>query len=737
MKIDQLNNFTAEKVNELIASRFGQRIDLSEENLDNLSAFQNAIARELSEVESNIGFNKAMQHPKYVENKLILDLIVKAIDERQVGEDEGVDEKIKQWAEKYKQYKNLEGDDLIEALYTYAFDLGITQFIFEVGELQAAERKLGKKQEDWGDAEIQAAYEMSPISEGLRDELNHIVPGDEHLEAKLDKIRPIIDMSEERQVGEDMPAKVKRISGTKVDIEDPDEPGITKTVDTTKTDVDVDDTTGELSLDPQDKDKKETPAQQKIRIGQTVKKTESSIGRINFSNYEDEQAWGRMEGDHENLSDEEFEKKYGKTKQEARKLYPIEPNEDINQKEQDSAESYLRYIDELTKELAHDKNSEHFHKDIAHQIQNAVDDLRNNVIGTKPSQARAKFSDQSDQRVVTDPETGKPKWESDSGTSEEGDDIEDLVAPEFEQIIHMLKAGMSPEDIKAKMPDHADTVDQVVTDLAAVTEAMNSMLPEGNTLSGVEQSALRLLVGTKDFMRAKRAIEFAKAGRAIPSDLVAGLKPLFDKIGTFLSAGAGAVKRFGDIEKMIGRTVQKSSTYEEKLLRKVKVKESEIDKAEVALAAKDMVDKVDSMLQDVSQMKGEDLLPLTDKVRDEVGQEASDTLKASVEGSLGELETSLQSARATLDNAARTVAGDPSAGAMADPLAGPDTLNDPLADPMADPTNPDELNTLDVPDAEIGGEDPEGRERRESATPERSKHQIAEAIFKTLSKRSK
>lgn len=492
MKLDQLNNFTAEKVNELLASRFGQSIDLSEENLDNLSAFQNAIARELSEVESNIGFNKAMQHPKYVENKLILDLIVKAIDERQVGED--------------------------------------------------------------------------------------------------------------------MPAKVKRISGTKVDIEDPDEPGITKTVDTTKTDVDVDDTTGELSLDPQDKDKKETPAQQKIKIGQTVKK-----------------------------------------------------DEDINQKEQ----------------------------------------------------------------------------ESDEGTGEEGDDIEDMVAPEFEQIIHMLKSGMSPDEIKAKMPDHADTVDQVVNDLAAVTEAMNSMLPEGNTLSGVEQSALRLLVGTKDFMRAKRAIEFAKAGRAIPSDLVAGLKPLFDKIGTFLSAGAGAVKRFGDIEKMIGRTVQKSSTYEEKLLRKVKVKESEIDKAEVALAAKDMVDKVDSMLQDVSQMKGEDLLPLTDKVRDEVGQEASDTLKASVEGSLGELETSLQSARATLDNAARTVAGDPSAGAMADPLAGPDTLNDPLADPMADPTNPDELNTLDVPDAEIGGEDPEGRERRESATPERSKHQIAEAIFKTLSKRSK
>ncbi len=585
MKIDQLNNFTAEKVNELLASRFGQSIDLSEENLDNLSAFQNAIARELSEVESNIGFNKAMQHPKYVENKLILDLIVKAIDERQVGED--------------------------------------------------------------------------------------------------------------------MPAKVKRISGTKIDIEDPDEPGITKTVDTGETDVDVDDTTGELSLDPQDKDDKKTPAQQKIKIGQTVKKDED----INQKEQDSDEGTGE-EGDDERAR-EELEQAVSDAKK-GLKWQIVQTHGTRDPFKTDTEE---RLFDQILKDLG---------------------ELEVRMRGDDPHDPHNR-----PKKVVTDPETGKPKWESDSGTSEEGDDIEDLVAPEFEQIIHMLKAGMSPEDIKAKMPDHADTVDQVVTDLAAVTEAMNSMLPEGNTLSGVEQSALRLLVGTKDFMRAKRAIEFAKAGRAIPSDLVAGLKPLFDKIGTFLSAGAGAVKRFGDIEKMIGRTVQKSSTYEEKLLRKVKVKESEIDKAEVALAAKDMVDKVDSMLQDVSQMKGEDLLPLTDKVRDEVGQEASDTLKASVEGSLGELETSLQSARATLDNAARTVAGDPSAGAMADPLAGPDTLNDPLADPMADPTNPDELNTLDVPDAEIGGEDPEGRERRESATPERSKHQIAEAIFKTLSKRSK
>ena len=94
-----------------------------------------------------------------------------------------------QWAKKYSQYKNLEDDNLIEALYDFAFDLGITQFIFEVGELQAAEQKLGKKQEDWEDAEINAAMEMSPISNGLIDDLHRILPGNAELEQKLDSIR--------------------------------------------------------------------------------------------------------------------------------------------------------------------------------------------------------------------------------------------------------------------------------------------------------------------------------------------------------------------------------------------------------------------------------------------------------------------------------------------------------------------------------------------------------------------
>jgi hypothetical protein len=108
------------------------------------------------------------------------------------GIEEDTSDDIMQWAKKYSQYKNLEDDNLIEALYEYAFELGIAQLTFEVGELQAAERKIGKKQEDWEDAEINAAMEMSPISNGLLDDLHRILPGDAELEQKLDSIRGML-----------------------------------------------------------------------------------------------------------------------------------------------------------------------------------------------------------------------------------------------------------------------------------------------------------------------------------------------------------------------------------------------------------------------------------------------------------------------------------------------------------------------------------------------------------------
>jgi hypothetical protein len=123
-----------------------------------------------------------------------------ALDESAVREDSRTErrytsdqiDQLKQWAKKYSQYKNIEGENLIEALYEYVFEMGIRQLAFEKGELQAAEKKIGKAQEDWEDAEIEAAIEMSPISSGLMDDLENIIPGDVELEKKLDTIRTML-----------------------------------------------------------------------------------------------------------------------------------------------------------------------------------------------------------------------------------------------------------------------------------------------------------------------------------------------------------------------------------------------------------------------------------------------------------------------------------------------------------------------------------------------------------------
>ena len=103
------------------------------------------------------------------------------------------EQEIIQYAKKYSQYKNLENDNLIEALYNFYLKDGIPQFMFEKGELASAEQKLGKKQDTWTGEEIEEAQKMSPITMGLINDLNKMIPGDS-MEEKLEKMRkPVLN----------------------------------------------------------------------------------------------------------------------------------------------------------------------------------------------------------------------------------------------------------------------------------------------------------------------------------------------------------------------------------------------------------------------------------------------------------------------------------------------------------------------------------------------------------------
>ena len=86
--------------------------------------------------------------------------------------------------------------------------------------------------------------------------------------------------------------------------------------------------------------------------------------------------------------------------------------------------------------------------------------------------------------------------------------------------------------------------------------------------------------------------------------------------------------------------------------------ESEMAKSEAILAAKDMVDSIQDMLEKISKMQNEQLPALLDTIRDQIGIEKADGFKSAVSPLLGNLAQTLQQGRETADSAARGLAGE-------------------------------------------------------------------------------
>jgi len=86
--------------------------------------------------------------------------------------------------------------------------------------------------------------------------------------------------------------------------------------------------------------------------------------------------------------------------------------------------------------------------------------------------------------------------------------------------------------------------------------------------------------------------------------------------------------------------------------------ESEMGKSQAILAAKDMVDSIQDMLEEVSKMQNEQMPALLDTIRDQIGMEQADAFKAAVEPLLANMSQQLSSARGTADTAARALAGE-------------------------------------------------------------------------------
>ncbi len=83
MRITELNKpLTAEALNESVAQKFGQRINLDSFTLEQLEDARNKLRTQLSQFENSENYNAVYEDETYTKNKMFLDVLNRAIEER-------------------------------------------------------------------------------------------------------------------------------------------------------------------------------------------------------------------------------------------------------------------------------------------------------------------------------------------------------------------------------------------------------------------------------------------------------------------------------------------------------------------------------------------------------------------------------------------------------------------------------------------------------------------------------
>jgi len=143
--------------------------------------------------------------------------------------------------------------------------------------------------------------------------------------------------------------------------------------------------------------------------------------------------------------------------------------------------------------------------------------------------------------------------------------------------------------------------------------------------------------------------------------------------------------------------------------------EGEEEKAELIMAARDMVDRITGWMEDTANMQAESMLELVDSIRDELGSDVAEQFSSTVKPALEDLYNSLESHRTTMAQAVSILTGEegpggaPGGGAMDGMDMGGAEMPATMGAP--DMGVDDEFGGAE---AATGGEEPAGRMRRES-----------------------
>ena len=207
-----------------------------------------------------------------------------------------------------------------------------------------------------------------------------------------------------------------------------------------------------------------------------------------------------------------------------------------------------------------------------------------------------------------------------------------------------------------------------------------------------------LNIDTMSLPKAKRTLvtmkESLDAFRAKAGEKATTSKPYMEKLlvletlSTFIAEKEAAIK-----------LERREATLRTKLV------EAEQAEAEVVLAAKDMVDSLQGMIEDLGEMQNEQLQPLVDSIRTTLGEETASGFDSSMSASLSSALDAMRMARTDADASARMLSGEAP--------AGDDFMGDELAmDPAVDAEMPAEELPAEIPAEEMPVDDGMGREAR-------------------------
>jgi hypothetical protein len=133
------------------------------------------------------------------------------------------------------------------------------------------------------------------------------------------------------------------------------------------------------------------------------------------------------------------------------------------------------------------------------------------------------------------------------------------------------------------------------------------------------------------------------------------------------------IKKVNTGQKLTGdeqETVNRIALAKEGKKNRAMVSESEVQQAQVVLAAQDMIDRIQGMLEDISEMQFKDLPALANSIKNDMGTEQATQFQSAASAALTQLLTAVQSGKTELESAQGVLTGQAPTVPGADDMAG-------------------------------------------------------------------